>query len=78
MGGRAVRRPGGALDARGIGLHDMVEAIDEDRPHRASGRLGLHVVEVARGILQSAGEGRLVEIETSLEKPAPLPVAPAA
>jgi predicted dehydrogenase len=68
----------GGRDARGIGLHDMVQAIDEERDHRASGRLGLHIVAVARGILQSAHEGRVVDIETSLEKPAPLPVAPAA
>ena len=42
----------GARDARGIGLQDMVDAIREDRPHRASGLLGAHVVEVVRGILR--------------------------
>jgi predicted dehydrogenase len=67
----------GAADARGIGLQDMVDSIAANRPHRASGRLGLHVVEVARGILQSAAESRFVDIETRLEQPAPLPVAEA-
>ena len=47
----------GGADARGVGLHDMVEAIAAGRPHRASGELGAHVVEVARGILRSAEEG---------------------
>ena len=47
----------GAADARGIGLHDMVEAIAAGQPHRASGELGAHVVEVARGILRSRARG---------------------
>ena len=62
----------GALDARGIGLHDMVEAIREGRPHRASGQLGAHVVEVVRGILEAADRGRVVEIESRVDLPAPL------
>jgi predicted dehydrogenase len=67
----------GAADARGIGLQDMVESIAANRPHRASGHLGLHAVEVARGILRSATDGRFVDIESRLEQPAPLPVAEA-
>jgi predicted dehydrogenase len=67
----------GAADARGIGLQDMVDSIAAGQPHRASGRLGLHVVEVARGILQSAVESRFVAIESRLEQPSPLPVAEA-
>lgn len=63
------------LDVRGLGLQDLVEAIATDRPPRASGRLGLHVVEVARGILQAAGEGQTVEIESRVDRPEPLPVA---
>jgi predicted dehydrogenase len=64
----------GGADARGIGLHDMVEAIGADRPHRASGRLGAHVVEVAHGILRSAEEARVVEIGSRVDQPPPLPV----
>ena len=62
----------GARETRGIGLHDMVEAIAEDRDHRASGRLGLHVIDVARSILRAADEGRTVEVETTVDQPAPL------
>jgi predicted dehydrogenase len=64
----------GALDARGIGLHDMVEAIGEDRPHRASGLLGAHVVEIVRGMLEAASEGRTVEIRSRVPLPAPMPM----
>ena len=63
----------GARDARGIGLHDMVESIAAGRPHRASGLLGAHIVEVVRGILQSADEGRVVEIESRVALPEPIP-----
>jgi len=66
----------GAADARGLGLHDLVEAIAEDRPHRASGQLALHVVDVARSILRAAEERRVIEIESQVEKPQSLPVEP--
>lgn len=62
-------------DARGIGLHELVQAIVSGRPPRASGRFGLHVVEVARGILRSAAEGRTVEIASSVDQPEAMPVA---
>jgi predicted dehydrogenase len=64
----------GAADARGVGLHDMVEAIAAGQPHRASGRLGAHIVEVAHGILRAAGEGSVVEISSRVAQPEPLPV----
>ncbi len=64
----------GGADARGIGLHDMVEAIAAGRPHRASGELGSHIVEVARGILLAAAAGRVVEIESQVGQPDPLRV----
>jgi predicted dehydrogenase len=61
-------------EARGIGLADMAEAIFEGREHRATGQLGLHVVDVARSILRSAAEGEAIEIGTNPVRPAPLPV----
>jgi predicted dehydrogenase len=67
-----------AREARGIGLADMAEAIAEGREHRATGQLGLHVVDVARSILRSAAEGEAVEIGTSPVRPAPLPVGASA
>jgi predicted dehydrogenase len=61
-------------DARGIGLHDLVEAIETNRPHRASGELAHHVVDIARSILAAAADGRTVEVGTSVERPEPMPV----
>ena len=64
----------GDRDARGIGLHELVEAIAADRPERASGSLGLHVVDVARGILAAAAESRVVEIDSRASQPEAMPV----
>jgi predicted dehydrogenase len=52
----------GSTEARGLGLDEMLSAIREERPHLASGALGLHVLETALAALQSAEEGRTVEI----------------
>ena len=43
-------------------------------PHRASGELGRHVVDVARAILASAASGGAVEIGDRPDQPAPMPV----
>ncbi len=49
-----VEAKAGYLDAgRGFGLSEMAKAISEDRPHRVSGDLGFHVLEVMEAILQS-------------------------
>jgi predicted dehydrogenase len=49
-------------DWRGIGIADMVVAITEKRPHRASGTLALHVLEVMTRILESGETGRRLSI----------------
>ena len=68
----ATRAARGGADARGIWMHEMVESIAAGRLHRASGELGAHVVEVARGIPLAAVAGRVVEI--AVAQPDPLPV----
>ena len=62
----------GDRDARGIGLADLVDAIANDTPHRASAEMALHVVDVARSILAAAAEKRTVEIATTMLRPEPL------
>jgi predicted dehydrogenase len=52
----------GARDTRGLGLDEMLDAIREERPHRASGARGLHVLETALAALRSAEEGRTILI----------------
>ena len=64
----------GAQESRGLGLAEMVDAIDAGRPHRASGQLGRHVVGVARGILRAAASSTTVAIDACVDQPAPFPV----
>ena len=64
--------PRSPRDARGIGLDDLVASTAARTPHRASGALGAHVVEVARAILRSAEQEAVVAIESRPDRPAPL------
>ena len=47
---------------RGIGLAEMIEAMELGRPHRASAELAIHVVEAADAIIASAGSGSPVSL----------------
>ncbi|KAB0678990.1 Gfo/Idh/MocA family protein [Aureimonas leprariae] len=57
---------------RSLGLADMAAAIRQERPHRASGDLALHVLEVMEAFGRSNETGRFIEIETRPERPEPL------
>jgi predicted dehydrogenase len=59
---------------RGLGLADMARAVRTGDEFRASGRMALHVLEVMESILGSAADGRSVEIESTMERPAPVPI----
>jgi predicted dehydrogenase len=52
----------GPRETRGYGLHEMLEAVRAGRAHRASGELGLHVLETATAVLRSAEEGRTIDV----------------
>jgi predicted dehydrogenase len=62
----------GRPQTRGLGLADMMAAVAEGRPHRATGELGLHVLDVMHGLLESAAQGRHVTISTSCARPEPM------
>ncbi|SFB06036.1 Predicted dehydrogenase [Cohnella sp. OV330] len=65
---------GFADNSRGVGLADMAYAIRSGRPHRASGRLARHVLDVTLGVFDSSREERHVAVEAKCERPAPLPL----
>ncbi|MBI1930854.1 Gfo/Idh/MocA family oxidoreductase [Candidatus Poribacteria bacterium] len=60
-------------NARIIGVIDMVRAIRSGRPHRASGALAYHVLEVMLAFDTSSQSGQHVQIKSTVERPAPLP-----
>ena len=61
-------------NARTIGVIDMVRAIRSGRPHRASGALAFHVLEIMLAFDKSSESGRHIEIQSTVERPAPLPI----
>lgn len=63
-------------NSRGIGLLDAVDAITEHRAPRASGDMALHALEIMESMLTSAREGRFYDLETTFERPQPLPRVP--
>ncbi len=62
-----------AAQSRGIGLIDLVRAERNGRPHRASGDLALHVLELMEKAIASSDSGRHQTVESRCERPAPLP-----
>lgn len=69
-----TRRGAQVANYRISGVIDMAMAIREGRPHRASGELALHVIEVLEAVERSSLEGRHVSIATSVERPATIPL----
>ena len=57
---------------RSLGVADLAAAILDNRPHRASGDLALHVLEVMEAFARASDSGHPVEITTTVERPAPL------
>ena len=52
---------------------DLARAMRSGEPHRATGELGYHVLEVMHAFHEASDNGRHVEIESSFARPAPLP-----
>lgn len=62
-----------AVAERGTGVLDMARAIRGDRPHRATGALAFHVVDVMASITDSIDSGAFVDVTSTVEVPAILP-----
>jgi predicted dehydrogenase len=58
---------------RGIGGIDLVRAVAEGRPPRASGELAHHVLDVMQSVGESTTSGRHIELASTCVRPAPLP-----
>ena len=53
---------------------DLTHALRYGRPHRASGALAYHVLDAMHAFLDSSREGRHIELASTCERPAPLPL----
>ncbi|HJP30170.1 MAG TPA: Gfo/Idh/MocA family oxidoreductase [Candidatus Latescibacteria bacterium] len=59
---------------RGIGVADMAYGLRSGRPHRASGELAYHVLELMHAFGEASDRASHVEIESQVERPAALPM----
>jgi predicted dehydrogenase len=59
-------------NSRGVGLADMIYAIQSGRKNRASGEMAYHVLEAMFGFFKSSEQGKYCEMESTCEKPEPL------
>jgi len=61
-------------NSRGLGVADMAYALQSGRPHRASGKLTYHVLDIMHAIHDASREERHILLESTCDLPAPLPL----
>jgi predicted dehydrogenase len=61
-------------NSRGLGLADMCAAIQSGRPHRASGELAYHVLDLMHAFHDASREERHIQIASTCARPDPLPL----
>lgn len=59
-------------NSRSLGVADMADAIARSRPHRASGALAGHVLEIMHAAHEAAESGHAVELQSGVQ-PEPMP-----
>jgi len=64
----------GYADAgRGVGLADLARAVETGRPHRASGELAFHVLEIMESIIHAGRSHEVVTLSSTAARPEPVP-----
>ena len=61
-------------NSRGLGVFDQVRAIQNNLAPRASGEVGLHVLEAMESILKSGLTGERMRMTTIVERPVAMPI----
>jgi predicted dehydrogenase len=62
-----------AVSSRGTGVLDMARALRENRPHRASGVLAAHVLDIMLATVEAAKQHQVVTVESSVDPAELLP-----
>ena len=60
-------------NSRGVGVADMAAAIAGDRPHRASGEMAAHVLDLMIAFHEASEGGRHVVLGSGMQRPAAFP-----
>ncbi|HEX8463136.1 MAG TPA: Gfo/Idh/MocA family oxidoreductase [Abditibacterium sp.] len=61
-------------NARGIGMADMVLAMQQGRDHRCNERLAYHVLDAMHAFHDSSDQKRQIQLESTCERPAMMPL----
>jgi predicted dehydrogenase len=61
--------------SRGIGVADLAASLLESRPHRASGEVALHVLDVMVTLLAAAERKTSLEVHSNCARPALVPLS---
>lgn len=62
------------VNSRGLGVVDMAAALRSGAPHRASGDLAYHVLDIMHAIHDASREEHHINLTSTIERPAALPV----
>jgi predicted dehydrogenase len=63
----------GYADAgRGVGLADLARAVETGRPHRASGELAFHVLEIMESVIRAGQTHDVVRLTSTVARPEPV------
>ncbi|MBN1348412.1 Gfo/Idh/MocA family oxidoreductase [candidate division KSB1 bacterium] len=65
---------GYADNSRAVGMADLAYGLRTGRPHRASGDLSYHVLDLMHAFHDAADASSYVDLESTCERPAPLPM----
>ena len=66
---------GHSENSRSIGAADMAHALLTGRPHRASGEMAYHVLDIMHSFHEASASGRHIELASTCPRPAPLPIS---
>ncbi len=61
-------------NSRGLGVADMADAIRHHRPHRASGELAHHVLDIMQAFHEASATGKHIDLTSTCARPALLPI----
>jgi predicted dehydrogenase len=61
-------------NSRGLGVADMAKSILVKRPHRASGELAFHVLDIMSAFEESSRKGKFIKLGSTCARPKAFPV----
>jgi predicted dehydrogenase len=64
---------GYANNSRGLGLADLAHALHSGTPHRASGEMAFHVLDIMHAIHLASHKSRHIQLSSTCSRPEPLP-----